>query len=78
VIAYDAGGVGGGNVDGVRVVAIGVELLRPGESGFQEISIPDACGPAMEGEETVVESEGVALVNPEGLRHRASACNVLR
>ena len=36
VVADDAGRVGGGHIDDVGRSRVGVELLRPGESGLQE------------------------------------------
>jgi hypothetical protein len=54
VIAYDAGCVGGGNIDEAGLIAIGAELSRPGESGLQQVGIAHACGTAVQGEKTVM------------------------
>ena len=62
----------------VRVIAIGMKLLRPGESGFQESFIAHARRAAVEGKKTVMKREGVAFVYPDRLTHLASACSVLR
>jgi hypothetical protein len=78
VVADNAGGISSSHAYDVRAIAIGVKLLRPGEGGFQQSFIADACGTAVEGKKTVVKSEDVAFVYPDRLTHLASACSVLR
>ncbi len=81
MVAYNSGGVGGGDIDEVGLVAISMELLWPGERGFQQVGVADACGSAVDREETVMKSDGVVLVNPDRVRggsvtwqERAACC----
>src|SRR5713226_8669509 len=78
VVADNACGVVGSHVYDVRVIAIGVELLRPGKGGLKQVHIAYAGSAAVEGEKAVMEREGVALVDPNRFTHFASVCRVLR
>jgi hypothetical protein len=78
VIANDAHGVGGRHVDDVWRITVRAKLLGTGQSGFKERLTANSCGTAVEREETVMQYEDVALVDPDRLFHFESACNVLR
>ena len=78
MIANNCYGVSSRQFYDVGIIAIGVKLQRPGESGMQKAFIAHALRSAVEGEQASVEREGVALIDPDRVTHFESACRVLR
>jgi hypothetical protein len=78
VVADNAASVSSSQVYEVRVVPVGMELLRPSEGGFEQSFIAHARRAAFEGQKAIVKGEGVPLVYPDRLPHLASAWSVLR
>jgi hypothetical protein len=70
MVADDADGVYGSHIYNIRVLAIGVQLPRAGQSGLKQAQIADTWSAAVQGEETAVECESVALVDPHWLTAR--------
>jgi hypothetical protein len=69
MVADDASDVAGCHIDSVRVIAIGVELVRTSEGGLEEAPITDTRGTSIQGKKTVMEREDIALVDPVGILH---------
>src|SRR5271156_3497625 len=94
MVADDAGGVGGGQRGKVRIVAVGLQLLRSRERELQQAAVAQAAETSVERQQPAVDREGVALVNPNwrtprthrtpaplgshALAHFASTCSVFR
>src|SRR6202795_1941035 len=65
MVADDAGGVGGGQRGKVRIVAIGLQLLRSRERGLQQAAVAQAAETSVEREQPAMDRQRVALVNPD-------------
>src|SRR5712691_2605849 len=76
--ADDAGDVGSSLVYNVRVAAVGMQLSGPGESRVQQAGIAKARSTPVQGEEAVVEGQGIALVDPDRVTHLARPFRLLR
>jgi len=64
MVAEDAGGIGSGERRRVRVVALGLELLRSSEGGLQQTAVAQARETSIEGQQSAMEGKCVALVDP--------------
>ena len=78
VIANNAGYVSGRHLHKVRLIAVGAELPRPREGGFQQACIAHARRAAVQRKQTPMKRQGFALFNPYRWVHLESACSVLR
>lgn len=78
VVEDDPGSVSGSQGDDVGIFAVGEELPGASERGGEQAGIAQAGSAALESQKTIVEHDGVALVNPDNLLHLASTCSVLR
>jgi hypothetical protein len=67
VVADNTDSVGRSQVYDVRFVAISMELPRSGKSGLKQTDMAHAGRTTVEGEKAVMEREGIALVDPNGL-----------
>src|ERR1700740_747606 len=61
VVSDDTGCIGGGQRNSARTVAIRVHLMRPSESRFEQSFVAHPRRAAVEGQETIMKREGVAL-----------------
>jgi hypothetical protein len=77
-VPNNADNVRSSEVDKVRIIPVGVELLRPGKGGLKEAEIAHSRRAAVEGKKTIMKREGVALIDPDRFSHLASVCSVLR
>jgi hypothetical protein len=80
MVADDTGCVKSGHADEVGSVGIGVVLARASQGRLQEPSVAHPREAAVDGEETLVDRQGVAFLDPEWFFrfHLDSACRVLR
>ena len=70
--------VGSRHFYGVRGITVRMELLRTGKSRPKKSYASDANRTTVECQKSIMQRNGVTLVNPDGVSHLASECRVLR
>jgi hypothetical protein len=78
MIADDARDVGGRQVNQVRSVALGQDLLWPRDSRVEQALIAQAWRPAVFRKQAVMDRTDVDFVDPDEFSHLLSARSVLR
>lgn len=72
-----AGGEGGSHIDNGWTCGIGEVLAWPGQGGEQQVVVAHSGCATVEGQDKIVGSESIRLVDPNRLDHFASSRRVL-